>query len=280
MSAITCMSGSRRQCPSRPSPSRLHWCPRHSRLRRLNRLDRRRRQHRLQTLENPVADFGSRQARVQDEIPIRIASRQVEEKGPRARMEAVASRLHPILLPLLTNSQRRIHVENDSEVGSNVVGRPTSDRLHIAQLEHPACALVGQHGIDIPVADDYCASLQSRPDNLSEVLSLICCIQQSFGARGEVAGLGTGHDVTDPPASGGIARLVRPYDSVPPLRQQTTHPCDLRRLTNAIAALENQENTPPHTLFGRRHASSFLFVLVHNARNSSFRRRASSRSRS
>src|SRR5262249_44864666 len=108
----------------------------------------------------------------------------------------------------------------------------------------PACdSLVGERGVDVPVADHVGTALEGRPDHLFDML----------GARGgEERGLGPGphrRPVEDECAHSlaelGATRLAR-EDDVTALRGESrAQKLRLRRLARAVGSLEGHEHEPP-----------------------------------
>ena len=72
-------------------------------------------------------------------------------------------------------------------MGPQVGGRPALQRGHLAEVEHPARALVGQRGVDVAVGDHDLAALERRQDDRVDVLGLVGGVQQGLGAGRQVA---------------------------------------------------------------------------------------------
>ena len=128
-------------------------------------------------------------------------------------------------------------VEQDRQVRSQVARRPPGHPLHLVGRERPARPLVGEGGVDVPVRDHHRprAPAPARPP--CDVLGLVGGVEQRLGAVGEVPGGRVEHDLPDPPARRGVARLEGQQHPRPRCSMRPQQP-RLGRLPGPLAALE------------------------------------------
>ena len=74
-------------------------------------------------------------------------------------------------------------VEHHREVGDQPAGRPVGQAADLVSVEHAARALVGDHRVHVPVADDDLAGIERRPYDLVHVLCLVSGVEHGLGAR-------------------------------------------------------------------------------------------------
>src|SRR5215213_10276709 len=112
---------------------------------------------------------------VDDNPAIWVLGRKLKKCIAHPAMKAEFRDIQPVHLrgvresPLQTDLHRQ--VKQDTEVWNKTACRVLLDRFQRRHIELPAAALVGEGGVDIPIADDHRARLQCRPQDFSDMLS-------------------------------------------------------------------------------------------------------------
>ncbi len=177
---------------------------------------------------------------VDDEIARRSGSGKVEEVLADPVVELVVLAFEAVVdaaaaLPTHLGG----HVQNDGEVGEEPAHGPVEQPVDLVGAEVTPGPLVGDRRVGVTVGHDILATVERRPDEVVDMLGLVCGEEQRFGPRAHLtavqqqvadlaaelgaAGL-TGHD--DTAAGGGQCRHEQPH---------------LGGLAGPVAALEGDE---------------------------------------
>ena len=169
-------------------------------------------------------------------------------------VELVARRLQPVgASPSPPHGHLGRHVEQDDQVGPQVVGRPGREPPSSDDRQAPAEALVGEGRADVAVATTCRPARQRRPHHLGHVLGPVGGHQQGLGAVGEARWCGRR-------AAGTAGRRRWPCRPAPGCgrRRCGRQAGRLGRLAAGLAALEDDEPRPrpPTTRTSWRRPSS------------------------
>ncbi len=169
----------------------------------------------------------------------------------------------------------RFDIQDDGQVGrrSPVAQRATCSTSS-GTSTRPG-ALVGQHRVDVAVADHHCAARPEPARPPRKRWWALSAAYSSASARGEISPVAGSSTIRRIAAPKGVARLERADDLVALLAQPGAQQVDLGGLAHAVATLEDDERP--------RSGSSpvqLLGDLAHSRTNSRRDRRALSVSRS
>ena len=147
----------------------------------------------------------------------------------------------------------RVEVEQHGEVGQQALGRPQREVADLVAAEHAAGALVGDRRVEVAVLDDDVAALERGAHDGRDVVRAVGGVEQRLGARRDLAAV-VQHDVADQHADLGAAGLAGAHDGAPARGEPLLEQRGLRRLADAVAALERDEQTGlgPPSLLRRR----------------------------
>ena len=163
-------------------------------------------------------------------------------------MERDGLALQPVrAAPVVDPAQpdRRVDVEQDDEVWFETTGGPRRQPRDLVDRECPAGSLIGQGGVDIPVADHDLALVERRPDQRVDVVGAVCRVQQRLSPRRHRVLLRRRIPLQqqrpDPHPDPGRTGFPRHNDVAALGQQRLGEQLDLGRLAGTLPALEDDE---------------------------------------
>ena len=136
---------------------------------------------------------------VDHEVALRVALGHRQVVRADRVVEGVLLGLEPVVdVAAAAAALGRRHVDDDGQVGHQVVDRPHVEVVDLLGAEVAARSLVGHRGVGVAVGQDHLATVERRPDQLVDVVRLVGGEQQRLGPRRHVVAVQ--HQVADLPA--------------------------------------------------------------------------------
>jgi hypothetical protein len=165
--------------------------------------------------------------------------------------------IQPILLQTVPSSSREPFfngkVEEEGEVGHETSCDQAVHSLKRPEIKSPAVPLIGQRGMEKPVAEDHGAVPKSWPDYVRQMLAPSRQDQRHLTFGGQVLAGDLKQQLTNVFRKGGPPRLSCFNHSISFAAKEFCQPATLEALAAAFNALEGNKNTsmawlsPPRT---------------------------------
>ena len=165
-------------------------------------------------------------------------------------MEVVGLALEPVVVPKQPLGQvRDVEREQERAVGQEPADGREIEGEHALEPQASRDALIGDGRVDVAVADDRRASLESGSDHLVHVLRPGCRIQERLCPRGDMATVQD--EISDPLPQLRSARLARGDDLLAVGFEPASEELCLGRLPRAVETFEGDEHRPHPTAVRR-----------------------------
>ena len=112
-------------------------------------------------------------------------------------MERRGLRLHPVGIAGPSETDPWCHVEDDGQVGDQVLSRPQAQVSDLVLTEFAGSALIGDRGVQVPVAEDHGPAGHGRPDQLRSVLGTSRSEQERLSPGGHPVAADPEQDLPD-----------------------------------------------------------------------------------
>ena len=181
---------------------------------------------------------------VDDDEALRLGLSQGEELLAQGHTEGVPLLLKAVLGAAAGGAsfgQVGVAVEQDGQVRQEALGGPQGEVADLLGTERAGRTLVGDGGVEVAVGQDDGAALEGGPHAGGDVVGAVGGVQEGLGARRDVPAVQ--EEAADLDAELRAARFAG-EDVVHVRRgQKVGEDADLRRLADAVASLEGDEQT-------------------------------------
>ena len=181
---------------------------------------------------------------VDDDEALRLTLSQGEELLAQGGAEGVPLLLEAVLGAAAGGAslgEVGVAVEQDGQVRQEALGGPQGEVADLLGAERAGRALVGDGGVEVAVGQDDGAAFEGGPYAGGDVVGAVGGVQEGLGAWGDVPAVQ--EEAADLDAELRAARFTG-EDVVHVRRgQEVGEDADLRRLADAVASLEGDEQT-------------------------------------